>query len=81
MKASDPTTTEDTGEVFNNVDDAMAYVEDYTYDLMRIMLQHLEYDLQTKCCKLTNFADDLNELNKKFDTEENRQCLTDLLDE
>jgi hypothetical protein len=29
-------------------------------------------------CK-SNFDDDLNELNKKFDTEENRQCLTDLL--
>lgn len=52
-----------------------AIVDEYTYDLMCIMFQHLEYDLKNKCCKLT----DLNELNKKFDTEENRQCLTDLL--
>ena len=58
-----------------------AIVDEYTYDLMRIMFQHLEYDKKNKCYKLSDLSADLNELNKKFDTEENRQCLTDLLGE
>lgn len=62
-------------------EDASAIVDEYTYDLMRIMFNHLEYDQKKQCYKLTNFADDLNELTKKFDTEENIQCLTDLLGE
>jgi hypothetical protein len=58
-----------------------AIVDEYTYDLMRIMFQHVEYDQKKRCYKLSNFSDDLIELNKKFDTEENRQCLGDLLEE
>lgn len=61
--------------------DVSAIVDTYTFDLMQIMFQHVEYDQQMKCYKLTDFSDDLNELNKKFDTEENRKCLSDLLDE
>lgn len=61
--------------------DAIAIVDEYTCDLMRIMFQHLEYDQKNKCCKLTDFSSDLNELNKTYDTEENRKCLSDLLDE
>ena len=61
--------------------DACAIVDEYTYDLMSIMFQNLEYDQQMKCYKITDFSADLNELNKKFDTEENRQCLLDLLEE
>jgi hypothetical protein len=58
-----------------------AIVDEYTYDLMCIMFQHLEYDQKNKCYKLSAFRSDLNELNKKFDTKENRKCLSDLLDE
>lgn len=61
--------------------DGIAIVDEYTYDLVGIMFQPIEYDQRKRCYKLTNFAADLNELNKKFDTEENRQCLTDLLGE
>lgn len=58
------------------------YIDDeYTYDLMAIMFHHLEYDDKNKCYKLSDFSADLNELNKQFDTEENRKCLTDLLGE
>lgn len=61
--------------------DVINIVADYEYELMRIMFGHLEYDKEMKGYKLTDFCADLNELNKKFDTEENRQCLADLLDE
>lgn len=60
---------------------ASAIADEYTYNLMRIMFQHIEYDQQMKCYKLSDFSADLNELNKQIDTEENRKCLSDLLDE
>lgn len=65
----------------SNGKDASTIVDEYEYDLMHIMFQHIEYDQKKQCYKPTNFASDLNELNKKFDTEENRKCLSDLLDE
>lgn len=60
---------------------ASAIVDEYIYDLMHIMFQHFEYDQQMKRYKLTDFSADLNALNEKFDNEENRQCLTDLIRE
>nr|DAF26701.1 MAG TPA: hypothetical protein [Caudoviricetes sp.] len=61
--------------------DVSAIVDEYTYDLMCIMFQHIEYDQKNKWYKLSDFRGDLNELDKKIDTEVNSQCLSDLLPE
>ena len=59
--------------------EGMDIIDEFTYDFMALMLQNLQYDKETDSYCINDIKSDLNDLLQKYDTEEKRQCLREML--